>query len=352
MKKDDKQKFIEIDKDILYIHQPKVSQAIKERSDFIKWKEKERMRLICQTDEFDKAYEAFKKEEQERSHTMLGMEQEAEQERSMQKSPFRLPDFEREFGFPDIDVELPRRPLLDTDRMMAELAPRRMFGYTDFVLPAFRTLVYSGSPASPSALIYPCPDLEYWGAWFENDEVSLSQQYRLWFPGGRCTGRFEIWPRLTVKGLVDIGRGGKVSVGAECGAAIVECTNEDRNHDDGGHYDPEYDTVLGGWRSVCLQPHPPIFEDIEEGLHTFLYPLYPNGVAVGFDLDCPWGAVGRFIDIGHYVQIRAENAWVQFRPSDNSRGWIHTPFPVIRLWYFNYPSNVLPVSHETIPRLP
>jgi hypothetical protein len=333
-------------KAIGYVSQPRTTELIKEKSAFVEWTEAEQARLRSQPGDFAKAYAAFRKEQRKRSQALLALEQEAHREKGERKDRFGFGYFGRPRGVPDV---LPLQHQ-DQGEVAFEAAEPAMFGYIDYQLTPFRTQVYSGSPAFPSSLMEPCPDLEHWSAWLANDEVALSQQCRLWFPGGRYTGGFLVSPRVTVEGLVDIGAGGKVSVGADCGVAFVWCTHKDRDHDNGWHYDPAYDTLVRLWRSVCMQPHPPLFVDTQPGLHTFTHDS-EYVIAIGFDLLRSYGGPGRFIDIAQYVSITAENAVAQFGPGAGSgqTGWIRTPFPTVRLQRYQGPTDVQRVAADGFP---
>ena len=337
-----------------YIYQPKIAEAITEKSNFNRWLEKERLRLsghYCKmgSDHFDREYLIFEQESEKRSKKLHALFEEAEKERQARKD-FRYqkdsPTPSLLFGFPLRGVpRLPLPPLPPLIPIIAGVLPlpwwwdlmRPPYKYEHYTVQhrikyPFRTLVYHGSPASSSDDIGMKPDDEHWKALFKDAETTLNLQYRCWLPErslDRSTnflGEFTISPSLYYDGLVDIKSGGKVTVKAETAVGLRLCTHEDKNHDGGWHYDSAYDSVICSWESKCQFPESFSIEDTQYGLHIFpersVYAVAEGSVGAG------WGF---FLDVTQIITITAENAWVHFEL--NELGTILTPHPTLTLYY-------------------
>jgi hypothetical protein len=333
-----------------YIYQPKIAEAIKEKSDYARWLEKERLRLSGLsgkegTDHFDREYQIFEQESEAHSKRLRMLFEEAEQERQARREiRYRtdLPPPSPPYGFhPPGFALLPRLP------QIPEVAGPMPPPWWDLRPPLYRyeyyaeqhtlkyplrALVYHGVSTSPSDDIGMKPDGEHWIAQFRDAETTLSLQYRYWLPersldhATNFLGGFSISPHLYYRGLVDIKSGGKVTVQAETAVGLRLCTHWTPMHDLGWHYDSAYDSVIDSWLSRCQFPGSYSVEDTQQGLHVF-----PEG-AVYAVAEGSVGAGSRFfLDVTQMITITAENAQVHFEL--NNVGTIYTPYPTLTLHY-------------------
>lgn len=313
---------------IVYASQGHVSHLVKEKSAFARWCEMEELRLASQpAQDFDKAFKRFEQERGRRRSALRTLEHRAEEEKQQRRLPWPGPG--QEIG------------VIEAIKVPFSFSRPTFFSETE-ILPT-KTLIYRGAPATRSDLIYPCPDLRSWSAWFEDDEVTLDQGYRYWFPSTNqhplhksffFSGQFVVDTRLTLQGVVAIGTFGYVTVDAATYVSVVQCTAADKNHDNGWHYDPNYDQLITDWRSYCDGNQQRFFSDTLPGLHTF-----GHYIDLPVHVICPCGAPNRFAEITHILTITAVNATCQFGPnlqdcaSGPASGWIETYWPTISLEY-------------------
>lgn len=323
---------------IAYRSQRKVSKWIKEASAFARWCEKEEFGLskgLLEGDP-DKAYKLFEQERARKKSSLWALQHDAREEKrkrvllrpGLDSAHGRQRAWKAEQGFPIL------------------LGQGATTLFKEHEISPTKTLLYSGSPASTSFLIYPCPDLRQWSAWFDDDEVTLNQGYRYWFPDKMppfilpngpnliFSGRFIIDTRFTLQGVVDIGRYGSVTVDIATYVTVVECNADDKNHDNGWHYDPNYDRIIVTWSSYCNcdQIQQRYYSDTQQGLHTFAHYIEQP---VHFSCCC--GAPNRFVEVTHLLTLTAINATCQFGPNrtdclaGSSAGWINSYWPMIQL---------------------
>ncbi|MFC1560913.1 hypothetical protein ACFL4V_00390 [Candidatus Latescibacterota bacterium] len=317
-----------------YIYQPKIAKVISEKSNFIRWLEKERLRLSglsgkAGSDHFDREYQIFEQESEKRSKKLHTLFEKAEKERQVRKD-FRYqkgsPPPSLLFGFP------PPPPPLPIPLPWPEGIPRPLYGYeyytVQYMHPPFKRTVYHGS--RPSDNIVMKPDDEHWRALFHDAETTLNMQYRYWLPNpssSNFTGEFAISPSLSYSGLVSIKSGGKVTVTAETAVGLRQCTHEDKHHDADFHYDRAYDSVIDNWYSKCQFPESFCVEDTQYGVHSF--PGWPGGYVCAIAEGSVGAGWGFFLDVAQIITINAENANVHFEL--NNVGTIHTPHPTLTL---------------------
>jgi hypothetical protein len=318
------------DKDITYVCQEHISKLAKEKSAFARWCEMEELRLGARPEgrDFEKAYKESQEEKQQRP----------------------IPPSMR----PVLPMPFPRTEGEEIVALEKPLYFSRPTCFSDGeVVDPTKTFIYSGSPAFPSDLIYPCPDLQHWGALFEDDEVTLNQGYRYWFPSNNehpalpnfsFSGRFIVYTHFVMEGIVDIGRYGYVTVDVATYITVIQCDADDKNHDSGWHNDPNYDSVIGcQWVSYCQGNQPRFFSDNQQGLHTFRH-----YIDLPVRVMCTTGAPNRFVEPTHILTITAVNAHCCFGPSSQEcapgeRGFIETYFPTV---YLEYVPHLIPIiSH-------
>ncbi|UCE53741.1 MAG: hypothetical protein JSV31_31640 [Desulfobacterales bacterium] len=286
-----------------HISHPKTSDFVREHSQYLVWFDREQKRLAeaSREPDYEKRFKLFEKEAAKRCEALVQLHTDSQKEMH----------------------RFSRREYLESIPMLRSLTHTSTYELTPF-----RTSVSSSN-------MWQCPDTERWSAWFNNGQASLSQHYRLWFPERAFTGKFEVSVGLSFEGLVVINPGGKVQVDAACYVTLVECNADDPNHDNGWHYDSNYDTYIRDWRSYCDGTSPLSYVDTLPGLHTFR----DGRVNVYLNMECGNGASNRFIEVTQDITITATNAWAQFGPSRSdcaqSVGWIRTPYPTVRLEFFN-----------------
>jgi hypothetical protein len=322
---------------ITHVQQEQTSAAIREKSAYARWCEREeaRLRSVQHVDDFDRAFDNFEAERDARREKLREMDNLARKERLERPSPpVVLPQS------PDPQDNPPSGSFKKIGLPWEFSQPTI---YSEIQVAPTKTFIYSGGPAVSSDLIWCCPDLMRWSSWFNDDEVTLDQGYRYWFPSARkhpmvgpfeFTGKFVVSTHFKLSGLVDIGKYGSVTVDIATYLTVVECTASDRDHDYGWHYDPAFDQVVSSWRSYCDGNQQRIFFDNLPGLHDFLHYIdLPVQVA------CDCGAPNRFIETTHILTIRCINAWCCFGPNradceaGTHCGWVTTYWPRICLEY-------------------
>ena len=322
---------------ITYLSQQHVSKFVKKMSAFTKWCEREEFKITGRLDEqeFDKSYKLFEQEREKQKSALWNLQHQAQEEK--RKRVLIRPGFESLYGRRSDWIAEPSARVLELEATF----------YTKDELPPTKTYIYSGAPASTSYLIYPCPDLRQWSAWFEDEEVTLNQGYRHWFPesntpplsflpGFVFSGLFIIDTRFTLQGVVSIGRYGSVTVDIATYISVVQCNAPDKNHDGGWHYDQSYDQIITTWTSYCNcdSNQQRFFSDTQQGLHTFAH-----YIDLPVHVICTCGAPNRFVEVTHILTVTAVNATCQFGPNrqdclaGSSSGWINTYWPVIKLQY-------------------
>lgn len=324
---------------IKHFSQNHVSRLVRELSSFASWCEKEELKISLRSEasNFDRNLKRYEQEREKRQQQLWELQTRSQDEKGkrsdVRKDAEWVHDWQGAF--------IRERPLRFIQPGQSYLSKHE--------IPPTATSIYSGSPAARSYQIYPCPDLRYWSAWFENDEVTLHQGYRFWFPtenpplvsligGLRFSGIFMIDTRIALQGVVAIGKNGYVAVDVATYVSVVECSAGDRNHDGDRHTDTQYDRLITTWRSYCAGGQQRLFSDGQQGLHTFAHAI---DLPVHLILCC--GAVDRFVELTHILTLTAVNATCQFGPnrqdclsgSSPSYGWIKTTWPIIQLEYLS-----------------
>ncbi len=314
--------------DLVYVSQNYVSQLIKDKASYARWREEQELKLGGQTGtEFTKTFKQFDKDRRTLRSALRDLQHRAEQEKQQRRSGWQ--------GSGDLVLTgpVPAPPLT---------LSRPIFFSESEISPS-KTIIYHGATANASTQMCLCPDKRIWSVpGLEDDEVSLNQRYRYWFPSHDqhsllgnyfFSGQFVVITGLHVSGVVDINKNGSVVVDASTHIAVVECTATDSDHDGGEHSNPRYDFLMSYWSSYINGGQQRIFVDTQGGLHDFAYYI-EQPAHVLFES----GKASRFVEVTHILTITAVNAACTFGPPQSecsavTPGFIRTDWPIISLQY-------------------